>query len=55
MVYEDVLKSTIGLLGKPIIYDVDFGHVMPQWTMINGAYATFTYENGKGKIVQELV
>ena len=36
---EDIYKELSDELGIPIIYDVDCGHVPPQITFINGAYA----------------
>ena len=53
--YIDALHNAFDSLDVPVIYDVDFGHVSPQWTMINGAYAEFEYENGKGKIIQKMI
>lgn len=52
--YLDVLHNIFDSMNVPVVYDVDFGHVAPQWTMINGAYAKFEYYNGKGKITQEM-
>lgn len=48
--YEDVLHFAFDGLNVPVIYDVDFGHVELQWTMINGAFAEFEYANEKGKL-----
>lgn len=48
--YEDVLHSIFDDMNVKVIYDVDFGHVQPQWTMINGSFAKFEYKDGKGKI-----
>lgn len=53
--YEDALKDTIGNLNIPIVYDVDFGHVAPQWTIINGSFAEFNFDNGKGSLKQRLI
>ena len=53
--YLDVLHKIFDDMNIPVIYDVDFGHVAPQWTMINGSYATFEYDNKKGSIVQEMI
>lgn len=50
--YLDVLHKIFDDLNVPVIYDVDIGHVAPQWTMINGSYAKFEYDSGKGKITQ---
>ena len=48
--YEEVLHRVFDDLAVKVIYDVDFGHVAPQWTMVNGSYVNFTYEEGKGVI-----
>ncbi len=53
--YEDALKDVLEELGVPVVYNVDIGHVAPQWTMINGAFAEFSYENGKGMISQKMI
>ena len=47
----DALSATLGDLGIPVLYDVDIGHVPPQLTLINGAHATITYQDGQGKVV----
>lgn len=47
--YEDLSDE----LGVPIAYDIDLGHVPPQITFINGAYAVINVEKGKGKVTQE--
>ena len=39
----------------PIIYNVDIGHVPPQFFIVNGSLATFEYKDGKGKLTQKLV
>ncbi|QOV12003.1 S66 family peptidase [Viridibacillus arvi] len=49
---EDVYKELSDELGIPIIYDMDCGHVPPQITFINGAYAEVEVEEGKGIILQ---
>ena len=49
---EDVYNDLYEELQVPIIYDVDCGHVPPQITFINGAYAEVGLADGKGKIVQ---
>lgn len=53
--YLDALHKAFDDLQVPVIYDVDIGHVAPQWTMINGAVGEFTYCGGKGKIVQNRI
>lgn len=52
--YEYALKKALGDLGVRIVYDVDIGHVPPQFTIINGSSAKFEYSNGKGKLIQIL-
>lgn len=49
---EDVYKELSDELGIPIIYDVDCGHVPPQITFINGAYAEVEVVEGKGIVLQ---
>lgn len=53
--YEVAMKKALEGLNIPVIYDVDIGHVMPQFTIINGSYATFSYSNGAGTLVQKLI
>jgi muramoyltetrapeptide carboxypeptidase LdcA involved in peptidoglycan recycling len=48
--YEDVLHKVFDDMNVKVIYDVDFGHVQPQWAMVNGSYAKFEYKDGKGKM-----
>lgn len=48
----DVYQELAEELGLPIIYDMDFGHVPPQITLINGAYAEVETADGKGSIKQ---
>lgn len=49
---EDVYQELAEELEIPIIYDIDCGHVPPQITFVNGAFADFEVENGKGRILQ---
>jgi muramoyltetrapeptide carboxypeptidase len=49
---EDVYKELSEELQIPIIYDIDCGHVPPQITFLNGAYAEVEVENGKGTVLQ---
>jgi muramoyltetrapeptide carboxypeptidase LdcA involved in peptidoglycan recycling len=37
-------------LNVPVVYDVDLGHLPPQLTFINGAYAACSVKEGKGII-----
>lgn len=49
---ENVYRELSEELQIPIIYDIDCGHVPPQMTLINGAYAEVKSESGKGTILQ---
>ncbi|TFE01823.1 S66 peptidase family protein [Jeotgalibacillus sp. R-1-5s-1] len=49
---EDVYKALSEELSIPVVYDIDCGHVPPQVTFINGAWADVEVENGKGKVRQ---
>ncbi|MDZ5472379.1 S66 peptidase family protein [Bacillus sp. 31A1R] len=49
---EDVYKELSEEIQIPIIYDIDCGHVPPQITFINGAYAEIQLENGRGTVIQ---
>ncbi|XRG78661.1 S66 peptidase family protein [Rossellomorea sp. GAMAL-10_SWC] len=52
---EDVYNELNKELAIPIIYDIDCGHVPPQITLINGAFAEVDVRGGKGKIVQTFI
>jgi muramoyltetrapeptide carboxypeptidase len=49
---EDVYTELSEELQIPIIYNIDCGHVPPQITFINGAYAEIETMNGQGKVLQ---
>jgi len=55
LTYLDVLHKIFDDMNVPVVYDIDFGHMPPQWTIVNGSYAQFEYKNGKGKIKQKLI
>jgi len=48
----DVYQELFEELQIPIVYDIDCGHVPPQITFINGAFATIKVEGGKGTVLQ---
>lgn len=52
--YLDALQSALGQLNVPVLYDVDIGHVPPQFTLVNGALATVTFDGTGGSISQQL-
>ncbi|MEY8347994.1 S66 peptidase family protein [Bacillus cereus] len=49
---EDVYEELADELQIPIVYDIDCGHVPPQITFINGAFAEIEVGDGKGVIIQ---
>nr|WP_263323445.1 S66 peptidase family protein [Neobacillus sp. Marseille-Q6967] len=49
---EDVYKNLAEDLQIPIVYDIDCGHLPPQITFINGAYAVVETAQGKGTVLQ---
>lgn len=49
---EDIYKELYEELEVPIIYDIDCGHVPPQITFVNGAYAEVEVKDGKGTLKQ---
>ncbi|MFD1423999.1 S66 peptidase family protein [Laceyella tengchongensis] len=49
---EDVYQELAAELQVPVIYDIDCGHVPPQITLINGAYAEVEVDQGKGIVKQ---
>ncbi|EGP5653883.1 LD-carboxypeptidase, partial [Enterococcus faecium] len=50
-VYEDLSKE----LKLPILYGIDCGHVPPQLTLINGAYAEVAVEDRKATVLQTFI
>lgn len=53
--YTDALKKALGDLNVPIVYDIDIGHTMPQWTIVNGSLGKIKFENGKCTLVQQFI
>ena len=61
--YLDVLHKIFDDMNVPVVYDIDFGHLAPQWTIVNGSYAEFEYDvvgDGahdvpKAKLIQRLI
>lgn len=48
--YTDLYEELHKELHIPIVYDIDCGHVPPQMTLINGAYAEVQLQQ-EGKAV----
>ncbi|WP_256760445.1 S66 peptidase family protein [Cohnella sp. WQ 127256] len=46
----DALQKIFVPLNIPVLYNVDIGHVPPQMTLINGAFAEVVCSDGKGEI-----
>jgi muramoyltetrapeptide carboxypeptidase len=46
--------SALGDLNIPIVLDVDFGHVPPHLSLVNGALAELTITSDTRSILQEL-
>lgn len=51
----DVYKDISHELKIPIVYDIDCGHVPPNMTFVNGAYADVYVSDGRGKVVQHFI
>ncbi|HZH61666.1 MAG TPA: S66 peptidase family protein [Metabacillus sp.] len=51
----DVYQELAEELNIPVIFDIDCGHVPPQMTFINGAYAKVEVNDGKGSILQSFI
>lgn len=51
----DALEKISNDLKIPVLYDADLGHLPPQLTFINGAYASVNYEIEDVTIIQSLV
>lgn len=51
MSYEEAACMMLQELELPMIFDADIGHMGPQFTMINGAVAKVSCENGKGELI----
>jgi len=52
--FEEAVLYSLKDLNIPIIIDADLGHVSPRMTIINGAIANITVENGQGTLIFEL-
>ena len=48
--FEEAIQRQLEDLNIDILWDLDIGHVKPIITLINGAFATIQYEEGKGSI-----
>lgn len=48
--YEDAVMYALGSFDVPVIFDCDFGHKGPRFSIINGAKATVRVKGGKGML-----
>ncbi len=48
--YMEAVMTALAEFDVPVVFDADIGHKEPQWTMINGAKAEFSYKDGKAEI-----
>lgn len=53
--YEDALHKAFDELKVPVFYDVDIGHLPPQWIMVNGSFGEFNFKDGKGELIQKMI
>ncbi|GKV79077.1 LD-carboxypeptidase [Pectobacterium carotovorum subsp. carotovorum] len=52
--YLDALRSALGDLTIPVLYDVDIGHIPPQMSLVNGAKANVVFTENSGSVTQLL-
>lgn len=52
--YLDALHKIFDDMSVPVFYDVDIGHLEPQWAMINGSYGKFVLNSDKGRLIQKI-
>lgn len=52
---DDVYGELYEELAVPIVYDIDCGHMPPQLTFINGAYAEVMVSKRKGTVRQTFI
>lgn len=48
--FESALTKSLADLAVPVLWNLDFGHISPRMTIINGAIAQINYKEGKGSI-----
>ncbi len=55
LTFEDALHRAFDELNIPVLYDLDFGHVSPSMTLINGSYVKITFNDKEKKIETLLI
>jgi len=53
--YEEALHKAFDDMNVPVFYDVDIGHLPPQWTIINGSYGEFCFDGSNAKFIQKMI
>lgn len=53
--FKDAVHRAMDKFNVPIVFKADIGHIPPQMFVINGSYATFEYNDGKGRLIQKLI
>jgi muramoyltetrapeptide carboxypeptidase LdcA involved in peptidoglycan recycling len=51
---DEALRSSLGALPVPVLLDLDIGHVPPQWSLVQGAAATVSFDGQACTLVQQL-
>lgn len=52
--YLEAVTVILDELQVPVIFDADIGHKAPQFTMINGAYASWDFQDGKSECMIDI-
>jgi len=52
---EDVYQDLYDDIQVPVLYDIDCGHMPPQITLVNGAFAEVEVEDGMGIVKQTFI
>ena len=52
--YEEAVMYALEPLGVPVVFDSDFGHLGPRFTIVNGAIGTVTAGDGTGQLSMAL-
>ncbi len=51
----DAMERLAELIGIPVVYDADIGHVPPQMTFVNGAYGEIEVADGKASMKMKFI
>ena len=51
----DAMERLANLTGIPVVYDADIGHMPPQMSFVNGAYAEVNVDDGKATMTMEFI